>query len=208
MKPEDVGYLIVAIAVALVTIIALTFVLGVRILKNEKYTRLIAALLALSLSHTIANPIMYYCFTGTPYYGWAIWVVSLFGNGTAIMLLLAQVELLGVFSTLCHYWSSRRVFLLKVLTVILQVAATLPSYIYPVVFYLVNRNTFGFFMTVSFIDSSGCNLAQPFLPAWHRYLAFGKRPIFCSTFICMLLARRNRIYNSEFAILSSLPLRL
>jgi hypothetical protein len=148
MKLQDIGYLIAVLIVASITIIALVFVSGKRILKNPKYTRLISTLLILTFFHTIANPVMYFFYSGTPHFGWAIWVVSIFGNGTANMLLISQIELLGVFSTLCPFWKPNRVLGLKVLTVFCQVLATLPSYIYPVVYYVVNRNGFLFLIQV------------------------------------------------------------
>jgi hypothetical protein len=158
MTPMQQIYLVMNVSIALATIIALFFVVGQKILKNQRYTRLIAILLILSLLHSIAGGFMYFFLKNSVYFGWGNWIFTIVGNWTLLMLLISKIELLAIFSPLAPFWNANRVYGAKLFFVILQVIATFPSYAYPALYYIVmdlNRGLFNLFMIVRLILLSG-----------------------------------------------------
>jgi hypothetical protein len=81
--------------------VTLYLVWSKNIVREPKYTRMVIVLLLLSLMHSGASISTYlslfHIINGISF-DWSDWTVGLLGNGTILMLLITQIQLLGVFS--------------------------------------------------------------------------------------------------------------
>jgi hypothetical protein len=130
---ETVIYTTLFAITSLLTIIAMFGVSLGNWLRIKNYSRMTFCILLLSLIHAIIGYVQNTTKLQSFERIWTNWFLSMFGISTMIVYLIAQIELLFLFSPIAPYWAGKRAYCLQVAAIPFMLLLNFPTYTYPII---------------------------------------------------------------------------